>query len=47
MVNGKTVSGQADKSLLNFLCEDLGLKGAKNACGGDGARHFQKDVKST
>ena len=35
-VNGKTIEideGQADRSLLDFLREDLDLTGAKNGCG--------------
>ncbi|MDR2750824.1 MAG: selenium-dependent xanthine dehydrogenase, partial [Clostridiales bacterium] len=32
-VNGKEVSSSADKSLLSFLREDLGLTAAKNGCG--------------
>ena len=32
-VNGRTVSGHADKNLLDFLREDLNLTGTKNGCG--------------
>jgi carbon-monoxide dehydrogenase small subunit len=37
-LNGKdtTITTQADRSLLEVLREDLGLTGAKDACGGEG-----------